>query len=87
MFAGMLYGRLRLASGLLLKMLIYFDTMLTLERLGGRGGGQFDSPCGFSKIVFSRECVKRCFFGNFISISSYSCSENFIEMSKVVHKI
>ena len=85
MFAGMLYGRLRLASGVLLKMLIYFDTMLTLERLGGRG--QFDSPCGFSKILFSRECVKRCFFFNFISINSYICSENFIEMSKVVHKI
>ena len=43
-------------------------------------------PCGFSKIVFSRERVKSCFYGTFNSIISHIFPENFIEISQVVQK-
>ena len=57
--------------------------ILTLKRLGG----QFNSPCGFSKNVFSKERVKPCFFVTFNIIISHTFPENFIEIPQVVQKI
>ena len=51
------------------------------------GGGQFDSPCGFSKNLSSKERVKPWCFVTFNVILRHIFPENFIEFPQVVPKI
>ena len=57
---------------------------LTLKRR--RRGGQFNTPCGFSKNVFSKESLKPWFLVSFNVITRRTFPENFIEISLVVRK-
>ena len=51
-------------------------------------GGEVNlTPCGFSKIVSSKERVKPWFFVTFTIILRHTFPENFIEFSQVVQKI
>ena len=66
-----------------------FIYYLTLKRLGGGGweGSIWPRPCGFSKIVSSKEGVKPCFFVTFNIILKHIFPENFIDFPQVVQKI
>ena len=57
----------------------------TAGRVGG--GGQFDTPCGFSKSVSSKEREKPWFFVTFNIILRHIFPENFVEFPQVVQKI
>ena len=73
----------------LLKMIFfkgYFLSSLTLKRLGG-GGGQFDPPCGFTKIVSSKERVEPWFFVTFSISIRHIFPDIFIEIHQVVQKL
>ena len=59
---------------------------LTLKWLAS-GGREVNPPCSFSKNVFSRERVKRCFSGTFNIIISHIFPENLIEIPWVVQKL
>ena len=62
--------------------------VLTLKRLREGGGGQFDPlPCGFSKIVSSKDRVQPWFFVTFNIMLKHIFPENFIEFPQVVQKI
>ena len=67
------------------------EKSLTLKRLGGRGRrmgeSQFDHPCGFSKIVSSRERMKPWFFVTFNVILKHIFPENFTEFPQHAQKI
>ena len=68
----------------------HFHGKLTLQRLGGwGGGGQIDlpRPCDFSKSVYSKDRVKPWFFVTFNTILRHIFPENFIEFPQVVQKI
>ena len=67
-------------------MIIAFIT-LTLKRLKGREGVQFDTPCGFSKKVSSKRRVKPWLFVTFNIIISHIFPKIFIEIPQVVQKI
>ena len=62
---------------------LFLPHNLTLKRLGG----QFDTPCGFSKNVSSKERAKPWFFVTFNIIIRHIFPENFIEIPQFVQKI
>ena len=67
----------------------------TLKTFGVGGGGeegQFDPPCGFSKIVFCRNRKKPCFSWDFFFnipflIPSHIPPESFTEIPSVIQEI
>ena len=85
------FNNLRLVIGLILKLYCSVAKGLTLKRQGvGEGGSsQFDSPCGFSKNVSSKERVKPCycFFVIFNIMIGHIFPENFIETPQVFQMI
>ena len=56
--------------------------VLTLKRVGGVN---LTLPPDYSKIVFSREKVKPCFFVTFNIITSHIFPENFIKIPQLIH--
>ena len=54
---------------------------------GGGGEGQFDTPCGLSKIVSPKPKVKPWSFVTFKIMIRHVFPENFIEIPQVVQKL